>query len=223
MRAAAIQLNANAEVDRNLEAAERLVRAAAAAGAELVLLPEKWSALAPGGGPRPSSPSRSTARSSPPAASWARELGITPRRRQRRRAGRRPRAARQHLAADRSPTARSPPPIARSTCSTSTSAGSPTESPSTSWRATRSSRRRAGDRRGRADRLLRPPLPRALPDPRPARGDRGHRPVGLHRRHRARPLGGPGPRPGDREPALRDRRQPVRRGRRRSSTPGGIR
>jgi len=76
MRAAAIQLNANAEVDRNLEAAERLVRAAAGAGAELVLLPEKWSALAPGevlaelaeplDGPIVAA-----------ACGWARELGIT--------------------------------------------------------------------------------------------------------------------------------------------------
>ena len=76
MRAAAIQLNANAEVDRNLEAAERLVRAAAGAGAELVLLPEKWSALAPGevlaelaeplDGPIVAA-----------ARGWARELGIT--------------------------------------------------------------------------------------------------------------------------------------------------
>jgi len=48
MRVAAIQLNSSDEVDRNLERAERLVRAAAAAGAELVVLPEKWSALAPG-------------------------------------------------------------------------------------------------------------------------------------------------------------------------------
>ena len=48
MRVAAIQLNSSDEVDRNLEGAERLVRAAAAAGAELVVLPEKWSALAPG-------------------------------------------------------------------------------------------------------------------------------------------------------------------------------
>ena len=48
MRVAAIQLNSSDEVDRNLEAAERLVRSAAADGAELVVLPEKWSALAPG-------------------------------------------------------------------------------------------------------------------------------------------------------------------------------
>jgi len=76
MRAAAIQMNANAEVDRNLEAAERLVRAAAGAGAAFVLLPEKWSALAPGeilaelaeplDGPIVTA-----------ARGWARELGIT--------------------------------------------------------------------------------------------------------------------------------------------------
>ena len=48
MRAAAIQLNSTADVDRNIESAERLVRAAAGAGAELIVLPEKWSLLAAG-------------------------------------------------------------------------------------------------------------------------------------------------------------------------------
>ena len=48
MRVAAIQINSSDEVDRNLEVAEQLVRAAAADGAELAVLPEKWSALAPG-------------------------------------------------------------------------------------------------------------------------------------------------------------------------------
>jgi predicted amidohydrolase len=48
MRAAAIQLNSSGDVDRNLEVAERLLAAAAGAGAELVVLPEKWPALAPG-------------------------------------------------------------------------------------------------------------------------------------------------------------------------------
>jgi deaminated glutathione amidase len=45
MRAAAVQLNSQADKGRNLEAAERLVRAAAADGAELVCLPEKWNLL----------------------------------------------------------------------------------------------------------------------------------------------------------------------------------
>jgi predicted amidohydrolase len=48
LRAAAVQLNSNGEKSRNLDAAERLVRAAAADGAELVALPEKWNLLAGG-------------------------------------------------------------------------------------------------------------------------------------------------------------------------------
>ena len=45
MRAAAVQLTSTADFDGNLERADRLTRAAAADGAELVVLPEKWSAL----------------------------------------------------------------------------------------------------------------------------------------------------------------------------------
>ena len=45
MRAAAVQLNSTEDVDRNLATADRLVRAAAGLGAELVVLPEKWSVL----------------------------------------------------------------------------------------------------------------------------------------------------------------------------------
>ena len=48
MRAAAVQLNSTGDKARNLAAAERLVRAAAADGAELVALPEKWNLLAGG-------------------------------------------------------------------------------------------------------------------------------------------------------------------------------
>jgi predicted amidohydrolase len=75
MRAAAIQLNSTADKGHNLEVAERLIRAAAADGAELVALPEKWNVLGdaevlreaaePLAGPTISA-----------AASWARELGI---------------------------------------------------------------------------------------------------------------------------------------------------
>src|SRR5438874_5428661 len=75
MRAAAVQLNSTHEYDRNLEVAERLVRGAAAAGAELVVLPEKWTALGP--------PEVLRAAAEPldgpgltAAAGWARELGI---------------------------------------------------------------------------------------------------------------------------------------------------
>jgi len=47
MRAGAVQLSSTGDVDRNLEAADRLVRAAARDGAQLVVLPEKWPALGP--------------------------------------------------------------------------------------------------------------------------------------------------------------------------------
>jgi predicted amidohydrolase len=75
MRAAAVQLNSTDEYDRNLEVAERLVRAAAADGAELVVLPEKWTVL---GSPdvlrRNAEPLDGPSLSA--AAGWARELGI---------------------------------------------------------------------------------------------------------------------------------------------------
>ena len=45
MRAAAVQLNSTADTARNLDAADRLTRAAAADGAELIVLPEKFTAL----------------------------------------------------------------------------------------------------------------------------------------------------------------------------------
>ena len=45
MRAAAVQLNSTNDIDRNLATADRLVRAAAADGARLVVLPEKWSVI----------------------------------------------------------------------------------------------------------------------------------------------------------------------------------
>jgi len=75
MRAAVVQLNSNGDKARNLAAAERLVRAAAADGAELVVLPEKWNLLAAGeemaAGAEPlDGPSLTAARA------WARELGI---------------------------------------------------------------------------------------------------------------------------------------------------
>jgi deaminated glutathione amidase len=75
LRAAAVQLNSTEEKDRNLEVAERLVRAAAADGAELVALPEKWNLLGGGeelliGAEPLEGPSLTAARG------WARELGI---------------------------------------------------------------------------------------------------------------------------------------------------
>jgi predicted amidohydrolase len=75
LRAAAVQLNSTEDKSRNLEAAERLVRAAASDGAGLVVLPEKWNLLAAGeqmlAGAEPlNGPSLSAARR------WAAELGI---------------------------------------------------------------------------------------------------------------------------------------------------
>ena len=48
MRVAAVQLTSTADFDANLERADRLTRAAAADGAQVVVLPEKWSALGRG-------------------------------------------------------------------------------------------------------------------------------------------------------------------------------
>jgi len=45
LRVAAVQLNSSADRAANLAAAERLVRAAAADGASLIVLPEKWTAM----------------------------------------------------------------------------------------------------------------------------------------------------------------------------------
>jgi predicted amidohydrolase len=45
VKAAAIQLNSGADVDANIAAADKHVRAAAAAGATLVVLPEKWTVM----------------------------------------------------------------------------------------------------------------------------------------------------------------------------------
>jgi predicted amidohydrolase len=75
VRVAAVQLNSTSDKARNLAAAERLVREAAADGAELVALPEKWNLLADGegllAGAEPlDGPSLSAARD------WARTLGI---------------------------------------------------------------------------------------------------------------------------------------------------
>jgi predicted amidohydrolase len=48
VRVGAVQLNSTEDTDRNLASADRLVREAAGLGAELVVLPEKWSVLGTG-------------------------------------------------------------------------------------------------------------------------------------------------------------------------------
>jgi deaminated glutathione amidase len=75
VRAGAVQLNSTEDTDRNLETANRLVREAAAMGADLVVLPEKWTVLG--------TPEQMAAAAEPldgRSISWARstarELGI---------------------------------------------------------------------------------------------------------------------------------------------------
>jgi deaminated glutathione amidase len=75
VRAAAVQLNSTDDTERNLATADRLVREAAGAGAELVVLPEKWTVIGSG--------AQLAAGAQPldgPAMTWAaaiaRELGI---------------------------------------------------------------------------------------------------------------------------------------------------
>jgi predicted amidohydrolase len=75
LRAAAVQLNATEDVDRNLEIADRLTRHAAARGAQLVVLPEKWTVLG-----RPDAMEQHAQTLDGPVVDWARriaaELGI---------------------------------------------------------------------------------------------------------------------------------------------------
>ena len=75
MRVAAVQLNSGNDKDRNLEVAARLVTEAAADGAQLVALPEKWNLLGDSAallqGAEPLDGSTISA-----ARSWARDLGI---------------------------------------------------------------------------------------------------------------------------------------------------
>jgi predicted amidohydrolase len=75
MRVAAVQLNSTDDYNRNFEVAQRLVREAAADGAELVVLPEKWTALGPSEVLQSAAqPLAGPALSA--AAGWAQELGI---------------------------------------------------------------------------------------------------------------------------------------------------
>ncbi len=69
LRAAAIQLNSAADFSANRDSADRLTRAAAADGARLVLLPEKWSVLGTGEQLREGSQPLDG-----PAISWAQEI-----------------------------------------------------------------------------------------------------------------------------------------------------
>jgi predicted amidohydrolase len=70
LRAAAVQLNATEDVDRNLATADRLTREAAARGARLVVMPEKWTVLG-----RPEAMEQHAQHlADGPAVSWARDI-----------------------------------------------------------------------------------------------------------------------------------------------------
>jgi predicted amidohydrolase len=75
MRVAAVQLNSTADTAANLAAADRLTRAAAADGARLIVLPEKWILIGTGQQLRDGAQTLDG-----PAISWARaaarELGV---------------------------------------------------------------------------------------------------------------------------------------------------
>ncbi len=69
MRVAAVQLNATADEAANLAVADRLTRAAAADGAQLIVLPEKWTAMGSEDDLR-----RSAQTLDGPVVQWARSL-----------------------------------------------------------------------------------------------------------------------------------------------------
>ncbi len=200
LRVAAVQLNSTDEKPRNLATAERLVRAAAADGAELVALPEKWNLLAGGeallaGAETLDGPSLSAARG------WARELGIDllAGSISERREGEKAFNTSVLIGPDGEDLA-----VYRKIHMFDVDVGG------VSYRESEheepGSEIVTADARGpdrRADRLLRPALPGAVPDPRRARRPPGHRPVGLHAGDRPRPLGGAAAGAGDREPGLR--------------------
>ena len=115
-------------------------------------------------------------------------------------------------ASSSTPTASSPPSTARSTSSTSRSAASVYRESEAEEPGDEPVVARGRGLAGRADGLLRPPLPRALPRPR-ARGRRARDRAGeLHARDRQGPLARAAARAGDREPVLRRRGRAGRRG-----------
>ena len=219
MRVAAVQTTAGPDRQANLEAAEALVDEAVAAGAGLVVLPEYFSVAG-----TPSFLRRHAEPLDGPTLAWgsavARRHGIHlvagsfPERPGGHRGGRRPpvqhqlpprprRVGRRRLPQD--------PPVRRGPRRHlllrvrhhgpgDRADRGPAAAP----------RRRAPAGGGGALGLLRPPVPRALPDHDPRGGHRAGGGGGLHRRHRARPLGAPAPGAGGGERGLRGRQRPGR-------------
>ena len=209
MRAAAVQLNSREDKAGNLAVADRLTRAAAADGASLVVLPEKFNVLG--------THDDYLAGAEPldgPTIEWARELArelgidfvpgsIVERRDDRDKLSN----TSVHVGPDGEVKA-----VYRKIHMFDVEVGGQvyreSETQEGGHEIVQSQHRR---RRGpRPDRLLRPALPRALPHPRGRGRARAARPGGLHRGHRPRALGDPDPRPRDREPGLRGRGRPGR-------------
>jgi deaminated glutathione amidase len=77
MRVACVQLSSRADKAANIERAERLVARAAATGAEVVVLPEKWNAIGNAETLRAAAESLESGESVEAMARWARLHGIT--------------------------------------------------------------------------------------------------------------------------------------------------
>ena len=209
MRAAAVQLNSTNDKDRNMATADRLVREATADGADLVVLPEKFNVLG--------EHDDYVAGAEPldgPTISWARdvarELGIdlvagsiVERREGRDKLGN----TSVHVGPDGELKA-----VYRKIHMFDVVVGgieyreSASEEPGDEIVLSEAA---DGDP-ARPDRLLRPSLPRALPDPRDPRGARDHAARGLHQGHGAGALGDPRPCACGREPGVHGRGRPDR-------------
>ena len=215
MRAGAVQLNATEDTDRNLAdrrpARPRRRRARRRAGRAAGEVERAGHARAAGRRGR----SRSTGAAITLGARDRARARHRPRRRLDRRARRGPRRRRRTRASTSVPTARSRG-VYRKIHMFDVEVDGVAYAESDERGARRRGRRhRARQRRpARDERLLRPALPRAVPD-RVGRGRRGDR--GAERVHAgddARSLGGAAARARDREPVLRDRGQPDRHPRR---------
>jgi deaminated glutathione amidase len=77
LRVACVQLNSGADKAANLEKAERLVAQAAATGADLVVLPEKWNAIGSADTLRANAEPLEGGESVEAMAEWARRHGVT--------------------------------------------------------------------------------------------------------------------------------------------------
>jgi deaminated glutathione amidase len=77
LRIACVQLNSGTEKAANLEKGERLVARAAATGADVVLLPEKWNAIGSADTLRANAESLEGGETVEAMAGWARQHGIT--------------------------------------------------------------------------------------------------------------------------------------------------